>query len=72
MKNQYKQRQKQIEKSIRNDWRQNSGYERCLDTDFLTNKNKEKKPKLVVVNGKLKRIYKDLSNGIPSLWDDVI
>ena len=72
MKNQYKQRQKQIEKSIKNDWKQNENY---FSEYFEQNnrfEDKLNKPKLVMVNGKLTKIYKTFKNGVPAVWDSII
>jgi hypothetical protein len=72
MKNQYKQRQKQIEKSIKNDWKQNENY---FSEYFEQNnrfEDKLNKPKLVMVNGKLTKIHKTFKNGVPAVWDSII
>lgn len=72
MKNQYKQRQRQIEKSIKNDYNQNGNYYYDMIYKGLNNSRKEVKPKLVMVNGKLTKVYKHYENGVPSVWDDII
>jgi NCAIR mutase (PurE)-related protein len=53
MKNQYKQRQRQIEKSIRGDWTQNIYYFEDKNKIKEKREKKENKPKLVFKNGKL-------------------
>jgi len=69
MKNQYKQRQRQIEKSIKGDHIQNQDY--FLDLMILQEKRKKKesKPRLVLKNGQLniKRLF---NNGVPFSWED--
>ena len=72
MKNQYKQRQRQIEKSIKNDYNQNGNYYYDMIDKGLKISKKEVKPKLVMVNGKLTKVYKHYENGVPAVWDGII
>lgn len=69
MKNQYKQRQRQIEKSIKGDHIQNIDYYFDLFNAQKKRKKKENKPRLVMKNGQLniKRLF---NNGVPAVWDD--
>ena len=69
MKNQYKQRQRQIEKSIKGDYNQNQDYFLDLMISKEKRKKKENKPRLVLKNGQLntKRLF---NNGIPFSWED--
>jgi len=69
MKNQYKQRQRQIEKSIKGDHIQNIDYFFDLINAQKKRKKKENKPRLVMKNGQLniKRLF---NNGVPFSWDD--
>jgi hypothetical protein len=72
MKNQYKQRQRQIEKSIKGDWNQNESYFQDYYRGINLIDTKLTKPKLVIVNGKLTKVYKTFRNGLPVVWDDII
>jgi hypothetical protein len=69
MKNQYKQRQRQIEKSIKGDHIQNQNYFLDLMISQKKRKKKENKPRLVLKNGQLniKRLF---NNGVPFSWED--
>jgi hypothetical protein len=67
MKNQYNDRLKQIEKSVRGDWTQNPDYCREQFNKDVKRKQKDIRGKLVIVNGEFKRLLK---NGIPSTWED--
>ena len=68
MKNIYKERQRQIDKSARNDYNQNPE----LFIYSLYPKDNEKKSKLIMVNGKLTRIYKIYKNGVPMDWTNLV
>lgn len=73
MKNNYKQRQRQIEKSINNDWNQNPDlYYEIFHNALVKDERKLEKPKMVIINGKLTRVSKKHKNGVPVIWDDVI
>lgn len=72
MKNNYKERQRQIEKSIRNDYHQNGDYFYNMEKSIDRFNKKKFKSKLVMVNGKLKKITGRYENDIPFNWDDVI
>jgi len=69
MKNQYKQRQRQIEKSIKGNHIQNQDYLLNLMISQEKRKKKESKPRLVLKNGQLniKRLF---NNGVPFSWED--
>jgi hypothetical protein len=71
MKNQYKQRQRQIDKSIRGDWTQNIYYFEDRNKIKEKREKKENKPKLVFKNGKLIR-NESYKNGVPFSWEDKI
>lgn len=72
MKNQYKQRQRQIEKSIKNDYYQNEVFFYDMDRKREKINHREIKPKMVIVNGKLTKVYKNYKNGVPVIWDGII
>lgn len=72
MKNQYKQRQRQIEKSIKNDYYQNEVFFYDMDREREKINHREIKPKMVMVNGKLTKVYKYYKNGVPVIWDGII
>lgn len=68
----YKQRQRQIAKSIKNDYNQNPNFYFDYNDKLDKIQVKVEKPKLVIRNGKLTTIYKNYGNGIPTIWDDII
>lgn len=72
MKNQYKQRQRQIEKSIKGDYHQNDNWYEDMATEREKIDFKKLKPKLVMVNGKLTKVYKHYKNGVPAVWDGIV
>ena len=74
MKNQYKERQRQIEKSVRNDWNQSREikFDYFSDEYYSISPEKKKKSKLVIKNGKFTRVFINYDNGIPMDWGDLV
>lgn len=69
MKNNYRQHQRQIEKSIKGDYNQNINYHLDLFNTREKRKKKENKLRLVLKNGQL-NLKRTFNNGIPLNWDD--
>lgn len=69
MKNNYKQHQRQIEKSRRNDWRQEREFESFREAEYKRKLKQERKPRWVYKNGKLVREFNVFRNGLPIVWE---
>ena len=69
MKNQFKEKQRQIEKSIKGDYNQNVYYFYELHKKRDRREKKETTPRLIFKNGKLIRTD-SFNNGVPFDWND--
>jgi hypothetical protein len=68
MKNNYKQHQRQIEKSRRNDWNQELDYLSFREAEDKRKLKRERKPIWVYKDGKLVREFNVFRNGLPMVW----
>lgn len=72
MKNEFLKRQRQIEKSIRNDYYQNVDWHEDMSNILIKKEKRKYRSKLVIINGKLVKKPNNFSNGIPTNWDDLL